>query len=197
MIGSLRGHVIHQGTSEIVIDVQGVGYRVVASPSTVATLVAEQGEVVVSIHTHVREDAFVLYGFSNSSEREVFEILLGTHGVGPSLALSILGTMGAAGVVTGVRTGDSSAFEAVSGVGKKTAARLVLELQDSLAAHSAGDDHGLSLPSPESEDRADVSAALAELGYSNDEIRRAMAAVDGSEPIEQALRLALRELSRA
>jgi len=196
VIGLLRGNVVRHGVSDVVIDVNGVGYRIVASASTIAALSAIDGEVTISVHTHVREDAIVLFGFANDAEREVFEILLGTHGVGPSLALAILGTLGASGVVVAVQNGDSAAFETVSGVGKKTAARLVLELQDSLSSHSLSDEIDVVSAEGQQRERSEVSAALAELGYSNDEIKDALGALDGSETLEQALRLALRQLSR-
>ena len=196
MIGMLRGTVVSSTQQGIVLDVNGVGYRLLGGAGSVATWTASSGEVTVSVHTHVRDDAIILYGFMNDAEREVFEILLGTHGVGPSLALAILGTLGAAGVVVAVQNGDGAAFETVSGVGKKTAARLVLELQDSLSSHALGDELDSAAATKSQEDRSDIGAALAELGYSSEEIRLATANLDGSESVEDALRLALRQLSR-
>ncbi|MEI8051340.1 MAG: Holliday junction branch migration protein RuvA [Actinomycetes bacterium] len=195
MIGSLRGTVGRSAPGEIVIDVAGVGYRVIATPSTTATLVSADGEVSVSVHTHVREDAIVLFGFATDSERQIFEILLGTHGVGPSLALAILGSLGDREVARAIRESDAGAFETVTGVGKKTAARLVLELQGSL-----GD---LGVTPSGSEERGsssvvgEVSEALGELGYSPDEIRAAVRDLSGDEDVQTGLRLALRELRRA
>ena len=196
MIGLLRGSVVRTGSSDIVLDVNGVGYRILCNAATSAALSASQGDVEVSVHTHVRDDAIFLYGFVNDAEREVFEILLGTHGVGPSLALAILGTLGAAGVVVAVQAGDTTAFESVVGVGKKTAARLVLELQDSLSTHSLTEELDVVAAQAGRAGRSDISAALSELGYSSEEIRNACQVLDGSEPIETALRLALRQLSR-
>ena len=195
MIGSLRGTVGRSAPGEIVIDVAGVGYRVIATPSTTATFVSADGEVSVSVHTHVREDAIVLFGFATDSERQIFEILLGTHGVGPSLALAILGSLGDREVERAIRESDAGAFETVTGVGKKTAARLVLELQGSL-----GD---LGVTPSGSEERGsssvvgEVSEALGELGYSPDEIRAAVRDLSGDEDVQTGLRLALRELRRA
>ena len=160
-----------------------------------AAFPAAAGEVVVFVHTHVREDAIVLFGFASEDERLVFEVLLATHGGGTSLALAILGTLGSDAVIRAVQSGDAAAFEAVSGVGKKTAARLVLELHGSLADVRGAPGPVRSAPEGDDE-RADVAAALGELGYSADEIRRAVSTLDGTEPIESALRLALRELSR-
>ena len=194
MIGSLRGEVIRVTEADALIDVGGVGYRVVATSSTLGTLNAAQGPVLVSVHTHVREDALVLYGFVTDEEREVFEVLLGTHGVGPTLALGILGALGSSSVIEAVQLGDLAAFERVPGVGKKTAARLVLELQGSLGDRF--ESPGSTSERSALEGRADVQAALGELGYSPEEIRQATSVLDGSESVEQALRLSLRELSR-
>jgi Holliday junction DNA helicase RuvA len=196
MIGLLRGRVVRHGPSDLILDVGGVGYRIVASPVTVAAVASSADEVEVSIHTHVRDDAIILYGFANDAEREVFEILLSTHGVGPSLALAILGTLGASGVVVAVQTGEASAFESVTGVGKKTAARLVLELQDSLSSRALAEEFDGATTSGASRDRSDVSAALGELGYSPEEIREATSVLDGTETVEHGLRIALRQLSR-
>ena len=197
MIGALRGTVLHAGDQDVIIDVGGIGYRVTVTASTRAVLAQDSGETVVWTHTQLRQDALQLYGFSSLAERDVFEILLTTPGVGPSLALAILGTLGSTGVVSAVATDDTSAFEAVSGVGKKTAARLVLELQGRLAGFDgpAGSIEATAA-SVAAEERSEVAAALGSLGYSTDEVRRAVAVLDGTEPVETALRLALRELSR-
>jgi Holliday junction DNA helicase RuvA len=188
--------VVRHGASDLIVDVAGVGYRIQASAPTVARLAATSDEVSISIHTHVRDDAIILFGFADDGEREIFEVLLATHGVGPSLALAILGTLGAAGVVVAVQNADARSLEAVPGVGKKTAARLVLELQDSLSSHQLGEELEGERSSTLQAERADLSAALAELGYSSEEIRQATKALEGGETIEQALRVALRELSR-
>ncbi len=196
MIGSLRGSVIHDAETEVIVEAAGVGYRVVVTPSTRLSLLAESGEITLWIHTQLRQDALVLFGFATMVEREVFEILLTTPGVGPSLALAILGTLGASGVVAAVTGDDPASFESVSGVGKKTAARLVLELGGRLAAFEGFvGSQGRSAAQTEAEERSEISAALSQLGYSTEEVRRGVAILDGSEPIETALRLALRELS--
>ena len=195
MIGSLRGAVLHTGDSDVIIDVAGIGYRVTVTASTRSALSVETVETTLWIHTQLRQDALQLYGFSSIAERDLFEILLTTPGVGPSLALAILGTLGAVGVVHAVASDDTKAFESVSGVGKKTAARLVLELQGRLTAF---DGLGAGAPRTEGhvgEERGEVVAALSQLGYSSDEVKRAVTVLDGTETIETALRLALRELS--
>lgn len=194
MIAWLSGRVAANGSGHVVIDVGGVGYRVLVTASTMADLLVRPAPVEVHVHTLVREDAITLFGFADESEREVFEVLLGTHGVGPALAMAILGTLGAGGVVAAVRDGDGAAFETVTGVGKKTAARLVLELQ--------GSDLG-SLPTAvlppvaATPARSEATDALVALGYSADEVRQTLSSLDESESVEVLLRLALRELSRS
>ena len=194
MIAWLRGRVVQTRAGQVVIDVGGVGYRLLVTPSTMADLVSRPSPVDVSVHTLVREDAITLFGFADESERAVFEVLLGTHGVGPSLALAILGTLGASGVVTAVRDADGAAFETVTGVGKKTAARLVLELQGSDLGS------GPSIPDgtvPSTPARGEVTEALLALGYSSEEVTRTLSSLDETSSVEDPLRLALRELSRA
>jgi len=195
MIGSLRGHVLYASESEIIFDVNGTGYRVAVAAATRHVLESSDGEVTLWIHTQLRQDALQLFGFASLAERDVFEILLTTPGVGPSLALAILATLGSDGVVAAVGSEDAAVFESVSGVGKKTAARLVLELQGKLAgltgkAPTAGNQY------TESPETGDIAIALSQLGYSADEVRRALSVLDGTESVETALRLSLRELSR-
>lgn len=200
MIGWLRGRLIdHVAEGEVLVDVSGVGYRVTV-PVPLRSRLANGSEVELHVHTHVREDALVLFGFASAAERRCFEVLLGTHGVGPSLALSVLGVLGADGLARAVAEEDLGALSAVPGVGRKTAARLVLELQQRLgvpgladAGHGAvaGDDDGLP-------PRGEVRAALAELGYGPDEVRLAMAELgDHQGPVEELLRRALRQLAGA
>jgi Holliday junction DNA helicase RuvA len=196
MIGLLRGTLAHGAESEVVVDVGGVGYRVTVTPATRVALGAEPGEFLLWIHTQLRQDALVLFGFPSQVEREVFELLLTTPGVGPSLAMAILGTLGASGVVSAVAAEDVTAFERVSGVGKKTAARLALELQGKFADVEVGEGLALLAALPGSDELAEVADALVALGYSSEEVRRALGVLDGDEAVEVALRLALRELSR-
>lgn len=200
MIGWLRGRLIdHVAEGEVLVDVGGVGYRVTV-PVPLRGRLANGSEVELHVHTHVREDALVLFGFASAAERRCFEVLLGTHGVGPSLALSVLGVLGADGLARAVAEEDLGALSAVPGVGRKTAARLVLELQQRLgvpgladAGHAAVAGDGDGLPA-----RGEVRAALAELGYGPDEVRLAMAELgDHQGPVEELLRRALRQLAGA
>lgn len=176
MIGSLRGDLLDRSIAgEILVEVAGVGYRVQAGPVTAARIGDLGAEVFVWTHHHVREDAATLFGFASKSERDAFEALLGAHGVGPALALAILSVHPPANLARVLAEDDVAALCLVPGVGKKTAARLLIELKTRLDVPladgpptTAGDGSGAS-PSA----RADVRDALAGLGYSPEEIAAA------------------------
>jgi len=195
MIGSLRGTLLDRpSTGEVIVEVQGVGYRASVPTSVLAGLGAPGSEVFLHVHTHVREDAIVLYGFAHADERRCFEALLGAHGVGPSLALAILSSLSPAALSTAVLEGDVDTLCLVPGVGKKTAARLLLELKARLDLPAF--DHGGSIPAPAGSARGEARAALVELGYAPDEIAGALDGVDAGAPVEEMVRSALRELVR-
>ena len=158
-------------------------------------------EATLHVHTHVREDAIVLYGFAHDDERRCFEVLLGSHGVGPALALAIVAVLSPAALSTAVLEDDLDTLCSVPGVGRKTAARLLIELKSRLdlpdlslghggAAHP-GTDPGVAARTS----RAEARAALSELGYAPDEIRGALDGLRDDVGVEEMLRLALRELA--
>jgi Holliday junction DNA helicase RuvA len=205
VIGLLRGPVVlRTGESEVIVDVAGVGYRVTVTPATAAALVAAgtSGEAQLYVHTHVREDAIVLYGFSHDDERRCFEVLLASHGVGPALALAIMAMLSPAALSTAVLEDDVETLCTVPGVGRKTAARLLIELKSRLdlpdlsfepvgAARSGVEGGVLATRTA----RAEARAALGELGYAPDEIRGALDGLRDDVGVEEMLRLALRELA--
>lgn len=201
MIGSLRGILLDRSADgQVLVEVHGVGYRALVPAASVATLGELGSAVFLHVHTHVREDAIILYGFSEREERRAFEVLISTHGVGPALALSVLSAMSPAALRRAVVTDDADAFTAVPGVGKKTAARLLLELKaklgaddDDLALSLVGSASGRSAATP----RAEVRAALSGLGYGANEVRDAVAALPEDGAVEDLLRLALRQLAAA
>ena len=195
MIGSLRGVLADRPTAgEVIIEVHGVGYRVSAPTSTLAGLGAVGSDVFVHVHTHVREDAIVLFGFSHADERRCFEALLGAHGVGPSLALAILSALSPAVLSTAVLEDDVDTLCLVPGVGKKTAARLLLELKARLDLPNLS---GGSTVSPATGSaRSEARAALAELGYGPDEIASALEGAESGATVEELVRGALRDLVR-
>ena len=158
------------------------------------------------VHTHVREDAIVLYGFVHDDERRCFEVLLCSHGVGPALALAIVAMLSPAALSTAVLEDDIETLCTVPGVGRKTAARLLIELKSRLdlpdlsgipvTGATDGADGGLGdgLRAARSS-RAEARAALSELGYGTDEIRGALDRLRDDVGVEEMLRLALRELA--
>ena len=198
MIGSLRGtFAARTAEAEIIVEVGGVGYRVAVTTATASSLTSVGSDVFLFVHTHVREDAIILYGFAHDDERRCFDALLGAHGVGPALALAILSALSPAALSTAILEDDLGTLCLVPGIGRKTAARLLIDLKSRLDLPDlhAGD---VSLPAAYSP-RGEVRAALSELGYGPDEIRVALErlgeAGEGEGSVEELLRSALRELA--
>lgn len=195
MIGSLRGTLLARtAEAELVVEVGGVGYRVSVTTGTAAGAGPTGSEIFLHVHTHVREDAIVLYGFAHQDERRCFEALLGAHGVGPALALAVLSALSPAALSTAVLEDDVDTLCSVPGVGRKTAARLLIDLKSRL---DLPDFSAAPVPAGAggSSARAEARAALAELGYSTEEIRAALDGVREDVGVEELLRLALRELA--
>src|SRR2546421_7947799 len=182
MIARLRGRIAGRAGTGLIVDVNGVGYLVHAIPSVQRL---GDGEITVEIHTVVREDALQLYGFATADERQLFELLLGVNGVGPKVALAILSGSTPAELRRAIAREDTARFEAIPGIGRKTAQRVVLELREKMAAISA-DAEMASGP-------VLARDALVELGWSLIDAERALAGVDGSLSIEEQVRVALRK----
>jgi len=171
----------------LVLDVGGVGYLVAATPSAVRK--ADRADEV-SLHTylHVREDALQLYGFAEASERELFVQLLSVNGVGPKVALAIVSGSPAAELRRAIALEDPARFQAIPGIGKKTAERIVLELKEKLAAGApepaaVGGDGGAPHVARD---------ALVELGWTIVEAEHALAQTDPEAPPEERVRQALK-----
>jgi Holliday junction DNA helicase RuvA len=200
VIGSLRGTLLDRSaTGEVLVEVAGIGYRVISPPGTLAGLGDVGDEVFLHVHHHIREDGQQLYGFATRDERRCFEALLGAHGVGPSLALAIMSVHQPDRLRTAVATDDIDALTLVPGVGRKTAARLLIDLKSRLdvpelvGVHAATNgERSPAGPSP----LADVREALAALGYGADEIRAAVAELpaDDDGDVGELIRAALRSL---
>ena len=193
MIGSLRGMVLdRQPPTELLVEVGGVGYRAHVPAATLAG--APPGTaVLLHVHTHVRDDAIVLYGFTSLDERRCFEALLGAHGVGPSLALAILSAHSPPALRRAVAEEDADALTSVPGVGRKTAARLLLELGSRLD----GPDLDLPMAAGGGGARADVRAALSSLGYGADEVSQVVRDLPADGTVEELLTSALKQLAGA
>jgi Holliday junction DNA helicase RuvA len=188
VISRLRGTVAGRTPDGLVVDVGGVGYLVAATPSVLRR--AEGGEVTVETYLHVREDALQLYGFAEPSERELFLHLLAVGGIGPKVALSVVSSAPAAELRRAIVLQDPARFQAIPGIGKKTAERIVLELKEKL-----GSEEVVALPSlPGAPTSAHVVArdALVELGYTVVEAETALARTDPGLSAEERVREALR-----
>lgn len=197
MIGSLRGILLDRSpTGEVLIEVASVGYRVQVPTSAHHQLGELGSPVFLHIHTHVREDAIVLYGFPTRDERGCFEVLIATHGVGPAVALAILSVHSPSALRRAVASDDRDSLTLVPGIGQKTAARLLLELKARL---SPGDNDidlvAIGGPNSAPSARTEVRAALASLGYGVDEVREAVRQLPDDGAVEDLLRLALRQLA--
>jgi Holliday junction DNA helicase RuvA len=192
VIGSVRGTVLERSVvGEALVEVGGVGYRVLVPSSAIAAL-QPGAHAFLFTHLHVRDDAMVLYGFPTRDERDTFEVLIGASGVGPKLALAMLSVHSPTSLRRAVVDADLDALTLVPGVGKRTAQKLLVELQSRLEVPD------LDLAGAEvdrSSSRAEVRAALAELGYGPDEVRGALADLDGDRPAEDLLRAALKRLA--
>lgn len=202
MIGSLRGTLLEKTLrGEVLVDVNGVGYRALVPTGTLAGLGDVGGDVFVHTHLHVREDALTLYGFATREERICFEALLGAHGVGPTLALAVLSAHSPASLRQALADDDVDALTVVPGVGKKTAARLLLELKTRLDVpelEMALDGDGTGASSGDGAGgRAEVRAALASLGYGADEVRAVLRELPSDGDVEDLLRHALKLLAVA
>jgi holliday junction DNA helicase RuvA len=208
MIGSLRGVVLDKAArgdqaGELLLEVGGVGYRVVVATGTLARIGELGAPAFVHVHTHVREDAIILYGFATRDERACFEALIGAHGVGPAVALALLSVHSPIALRRAVAGDDLEALMLVPGIGRKTAARLLIELKARLDLDFDAPDLAVVGAPPGAAGsgagaaRGEVRAALAGLGYGYDEVRDVVAALPDDGRTEELLRLALRQLAGA
>jgi holliday junction DNA helicase RuvA len=184
VIARLRGKPVGRRADGLVLDVGGVGYLVQATPRALARA-RGSGEVTIETFLHVREDTLQLFGFADAAERTLFEQLLGVSGVGPKVALAIVSGSTPEELRRAIAREDLARFEAIPGVGRKTAQRVVLELKGSLAGdvdeEAGADGHVVARD------------ALVELGYSVADAETALAAIDAELAPEERVRLALRQ----
>jgi len=198
MIGHLRGTLIDKRPNQVLLDVAGVGYQVQIPLSTFYAIGELKDEVSLLIHTHVRDDALLLYGFLTAREKHFFELLISASGVGPSLALKILSGMSVDDLIPAIRAGDLPALTRIPGVGKKTAERIVVELRDKLAQMEAAGP-AEEKPAARGGLAADVVSALLNLGYDRRTAEKAAEEAQrngGGTSFEALLRASLQSLSR-
>ena len=199
MIALLRGTLAYKSIDHVIIDVNGVGYRLFIPLSTFYSL-PETGEISLYTHTHVREDALLLYGFLTLEEKELFVTLIGISGIGPKLAVNILSHSPVAELKNAIATSDVKRLSGLPGIGKKTAERLVLELKDKIEPVAAATGTRISSAgSPSAKDLInDVISALVNLGYKENQARKVLENMELAPdvPMEEALKGALKVLVR-
>jgi Holliday junction DNA helicase RuvA len=186
VIARLRGRPVASTPEGLLIDVGGVGYLVAATPSAVRKADGAE-EVTVETYLHVREDAMQLYGFAERAERELFVQLLSVNGVGPKVALAIVSGSPAEELRRAIVREDAVRFQAIPGIGKKTAERIVLELKEKLAVTAIAPVGGA-----DADDHVVARDALVELGYSIADAERALAGTESDASPEERVRQALR-----
>lgn len=198
MIAMLRGTLLRRGADWTVVDVGGVGFRVSVPASTGAVLPGPGEEVTLHIYTHVREDTLALYGFASEDELRLFEDIISVSGMGPRLALTSLSTLRPADFRRAVLNEDVASLTRISGVGRKTAQRMILELKGKLTP-GPEDEEEIEVSEARAMPEADALAALVSLGYGEADAVRALRDVrDQNEQLKdtaELVRLALRHLA--
>lgn len=201
MIALLTGRLAFKAPSHLALDVQGVGYEVFIPLSTYYNLPNVQDSLTLSIHTHVREDAIQLFGFSTPQEKDAFVLLLSVSGIGPKSALGILSALPVSDLVSAIQSGDVEKLETVPGIGKKSAGRLVLELKDKLTKlHPALVPPDAQLLKGRDEQFDDALSALTNLGYRASDAKEALKAAQqsrsGPSTLQELIRESLKKLAR-
>ena len=200
MIARLDGILLQKSVAQCVVDIHGIGYRIVVPLSTFYELPDAGCRVVLQIHTHVREDAVSLYGFHTDEEREVFKLMISVGGIGPKLAVNILSGISAGEWIRAIVSEDLKRLTGIPGVGRKTAERMILELKDK-AGHLSREvaPAGDAVIQTADQAKEDALSALVNLGYKGSSVRDAveLAMKDASEPLslDDLLKKALRFLA--
>jgi Holliday junction DNA helicase RuvA len=199
MIALLTGRIASRTPDAVILDVNGVGYRVQIPFSTFYALPADGNPLTLNIHTHVKEDAIHLYGFLTPGEKHFFQLLLTVSGVGPKLAKDILSNIQPDELAAALVRGDLNRLSAIPGIGRKTSERMVLELKDKvikLGLVTSGSSSPLSAADPSVRD--DVASALVNLGYKEAVVNKTLAELeaDSTAPMETILKLALKRLMK-
>ena len=195
MIATLTGRLKRKALDYLIVDVSGVGYQVSVPLSTYSALPVDGEEVSLQIHTHLREDSLSLFGFLTQDEKEMFLLLLSVSGIGPKLAIAVLSTLSVYDLVHAIQAADDSKLYSIPGIGKKTAARMVLELKDKIKVLATSDSpRPAATPSREAEDAV---SALVNLGYKKSVAEEALKKANRGRtgiPVEELIKDALRVL---
>jgi len=200
MIALLTGNIAVKSPDTVILDVGGVGYRVQIPFSTYFALPEEGKQLSLYIHTHVKEDGINLYGFLTQAEKQFFQLLMTVSGVGPKLAKDILSNIQPEELASALGRGDIVRLNAIPGIGRKTAERLVLELKDKVVKLGLAGESGKSsvFTRPDTSVRDDVASALVNLGYKEAVVTKALADMEiGADvPMEAVLKQALKRLMK-
>jgi Holliday junction DNA helicase RuvA len=200
MIALLTGRIAVKSPDTVILDVGGVGYRVQIPFSTYFALPEEGNSLSLYIHTHVKEDAINLYGFLTQAEKQFFQLLMTVSGVGPKLAKDILSNIQPAELASALSRGDLVRLNAIPGIGRKTAERLVLELKEKVVKLGLVGESGTSSACArwDSSVREGVASALVNLGYKDSVVAKALGEmeIEADAPMETILRLALKRLMK-
>lgn len=199
MIALLTGRIAHKAPDTVILDVNGVGYRVQIPFSTYFELPDEGGMTTLHIHTNVKEDAIHLYGFRSALEKQCFQLLLTVSGVGPKLARDILSNCQVQDLASALTRGDLGRLSAIPGIGKKTAERLVLELKDKVSRLDLGHtQRETAKPAAPAGVIDDVASALVNLGYKEAQVRKTLDEFETAPdtPMEEVLKQALKRLMK-
>jgi len=199
MISHLRGRLLEKQPNRVIVDVNGVGYDVHVPLSTFYDMTEPGAEIALRVHTHVREDALVLYGFATVLELRIFERLISVSGIGPKLALAVLSGIEPSELVSAIRTANVARLTGIPGIGKKTAERIGLELKDKMATFLTAEVAASPAAATSETLRTDVLSALMNLGYHRPLAERAVDAAlkhGTGTTFEGVLKHALRELAK-
>lgn len=199
MIAFLTGRLALKTPTHLTLDVQGVGYEVLIPLSTYYALPSLDEATALHIHTHLREDAIQLFGFFTQAEKDSFLLLTTVSGIGPKLALSVLSSLPIADLVSAIQSEDVDKLSTVPGIGKKSAARMTLELKDKVAKINRGGSPGAMADKPQPDGPyEDALSALVNLGYRPQDAKDALkrVSVTGTMPLKDLIREGLKELAR-
>ena len=194
MIASVNGEVLVRRPDHVVVDANGVGYRLAVSAETLKSVPARGKRISLHAHLVARDDALSLYGFSSEEERDLFLHLISVGGIGPKVAMAVLSGGPVRELLRAIARGDSKRFQAVPGIGKRTAERIIVELREKVAAELDADADGPALTADEEDPRALAREGLLNLGYSQPEVEKLISGAHGESPeeiVQSALRSAL------
>src|SRR3954449_9593831 len=196
MIASVSGEILVRRSDHVVIDANGVGYRLAVSSETLKSVPARGKRAVLHAHLVAREDSLSLYGFASEEERDLFLHLISVGGVGPKVAMAVLSGGSVRELLRAIAAGDPKGLQAVPGVGKRTAERIIVELREKVAGEIEGDADGAALEPGEEDARALAREGLLNLGHSPPEAEKLLSAAQGETP-EEIVQAALRSAAGA